>query len=113
MKIAVDTMGGDFAPEEIIKGSVAGAREYDVGIILVGPQERIEAELAKCDTNDLDIEIVHTDEYLLEGENPAYAMRRKRNASILVATKLVGEGKAAAVVRLLMACSSWPIYPNT
>jgi glycerol-3-phosphate acyltransferase PlsX len=98
MKIAVDAMGGDFAPEEIVKGSVSGAREHGVGIILVGPQERIQAELAKYDTSGLDIEIVHTDEYLVEGEHPAYAMRKKRNASIMVAAKLVRDGKAAAAV---------------
>jgi glycerol-3-phosphate acyltransferase PlsX len=98
MKIAVDAMGGDFAPEEIIKGSVAGAREHGVGIILVGPEELIKTELAKYDTSGLDIEIMHTDEYLLEGEQPAYAMRSKRNASIMVATKLVRDGKAEAAV---------------
>ncbi len=98
MKIAVDAMGGDFAPEEIIKGAVLGAREHGIGVILVGPQERIQAELAKYDTSGLEINIVHTDEYLLGGEHPAYAMRAKRNASIMVATKLVRDGKAAAVV---------------
>ncbi|MFH1646460.1 MAG: phosphopantetheine-binding protein [Chloroflexota bacterium] len=98
MKISVDAMGGDFAPEEIIKGSVVGAREYDVGIILVGPQEIIKTELAKYDTSGIDIEIEHTDEYLLEGEHAAYAMRRKRNASIMVAAKLVKEGRAAAAI---------------
>lgn len=98
MKIAVDAMGGDFAPGEIIKGSVSGAREQGVGIILVGPQELIQVELAKCDTSGVDIEIVHTDEYLVEGEHPAYAMRQKRNASIMVAAKLVRDGKAAAAV---------------
>lgn len=98
MKIAVDAMGGDFAPEEIIKGAVQGAKDYNVGIILVGPQERIQVELAKYDTACLDIEIVHTDEYLIEGEHPAYAMRKKRNASIMLATKLIREGKTAAAV---------------
>jgi glycerol-3-phosphate acyltransferase PlsX len=98
MKIAIDAMGGDFAPEEIIKGSVTGAREHNVGIILVGPQERIQAELTKYDTSGLGIEVVHTDEFLVEGEHPAYALRKKRNASIMVATKLVRDGKAAAVV---------------
>ncbi len=98
MKIAVDAMGGDFAPEEVIKGSVSGAREHGVGIILVGPQDRIRAELDKYDTSGLDIEIVHTDEYLVEGEHPAYAMRKKRQASIMVATKLVRDGRAAAAV---------------
>ncbi|MBI4286453.1 MAG: phosphate acyltransferase PlsX [Chloroflexi bacterium] len=98
MKISVDAMGGDFAPQEIVQGAVVAAREHRVGIILVGPEERIKAELAKHDTRGLDIEIVHTDEYLIEGEHPAYAMRKKRNASILLATKLVKEGRADAVV---------------
>ena len=70
-RIAVDAMGGDFAPEEIIKGSVQGAREYDVGIIFVGPEDIIKAELAKNNISGLDIEIEHTDEYLVEGEHPA------------------------------------------
>jgi len=98
MKIAVDAMGGDFAPEEIVKGAVSGAREHGVGIILVGPEEIIRPELSKHDTSGLDIEIEHTDEYLLEGEHPAFAMRKKRKASIMVATKLVGAGRAAAAV---------------
>ncbi len=98
MKISVDAMGGDFAPEEIIKGSVAGAREHGVGIIFVGPENIIKAELAKYDTSGLDIEIEHTDEYLVEGEHPAFAMRKKRKASIMVATKLVRDGRAEAVL---------------
>jgi glycerol-3-phosphate acyltransferase PlsX len=98
MKIAVDAMGGDFAPGEIVEGSVAGAREHGVGIILVGPEETIRTELARHDTAGLDIDILHTDEYLVEGEHPAYAMRKKRNASIMVAVKLVRDGKAAAAV---------------
>jgi glycerol-3-phosphate acyltransferase PlsX len=98
MKIAIDSMGGDFAPQEIVKGSVIGAREYGVGIILVGPKDTIQDELAKYDISGLDIEIVHTDEYLVEGEQAAYALRKKRNASILLATKLVKDGKAVAVI---------------
>jgi glycerol-3-phosphate acyltransferase PlsX len=98
MKLAVDAMGGDFAPVEIIRGAVAGAREHGVGVILVGPRETIEAELAGLDTGGLDIEIEHTDEYLVEGEHPAFAMRKKRRASILVAVKLVRDGRAAAAV---------------
>jgi len=98
MKIAVDAMGGDYAPEEIVKGAVMAAKEYGTEIILVGPQERIEEELAKYDYSGVNIEIIDTDEYLVEGEHPAYALRQKRKASILVATKLVKEGKADAVV---------------
>ena len=98
MKIAIDAMGGDYAPEEIVEGAVIGAREYDTDIILVGPTQRIEKELAKYDCSGVNIEIVHTDEYLIEGEHPAYALRQKRQASILVATKLVRDGKADAVI---------------
>ena len=98
MKIAIDAMGGDYAPAEIVKGAVIAAREYGVGIILVGPAERLEGELAKHDRSGTNIEIVATNEYLVEGEHPAYALRQKRHASIIVATKLVRDGKAAAVV---------------
>jgi phosphate acyltransferase len=97
MKISIDAMGGDFAPVDVIQGAVIGARNSRVGIILVGQQDKIKSELAKYDTSGIDIEIVHTDEYLVEGEQPAYALRTKRNASIAVATKLVKEGRAQAV----------------
>jgi glycerol-3-phosphate acyltransferase PlsX len=98
MRISIDAMGGDYAPGDTVKGAVIGAREYNVGIILVGPQDRIKSELAEYDTSSLDIEIEHTDEYLIEGEAPAYALRKKRNASVAVTMKLVKEGKAAAAI---------------
>lgn len=98
MRIAVDGMGGDYAPEEVVKGAVAGAREYEVEIALVGPRERMEAELAKHDGSGTKIEVVNATEFLVEGEHPAYALRRKRDASIVVATKLVRSGDADAVV---------------
>jgi glycerol-3-phosphate acyltransferase PlsX len=98
MKIAVDAMGGDFAPQDIVKGSVIGAREHGVGIILVGPEEKIKEELSKYDTSGLDIEIVHTDEYLVEGEQPAYALRTKRKASIALTVKQVRDGQAQAAI---------------
>jgi glycerol-3-phosphate acyltransferase PlsX len=98
MRIAIDAMGGDYAPEEIIKGAVTGAREYGAGLLLVGPQATIEKELAKYDHRSLDIEILHTDEYLVEGEQAAYALRQKRQASILRAVKAIKEGRAAAAI---------------
>ena len=96
MKIAVDAMGGDYAPQEVVRGAIAGARETGMGVYLVGQQDKIRPELDKADTAGLDIEVVHTDEYLVEGEQPAYALRIKRNASIALAVKLVREGKAQA-----------------
>jgi glycerol-3-phosphate acyltransferase PlsX len=98
MRIAVDAMGGDYAPAEIVKGTVQAARDHDVAVLLVGPPDLINAEMAKHDTGGLDIEIVPTEEYLVEGEHPAYALREKRQASVLLATKLVRDGKADAAV---------------
>ena len=49
MKIAIDAMGGDYAPQEIVKGAVMGAKEHGVDIILVGPTEQIEKELPRYD----------------------------------------------------------------
>ncbi len=96
MKISVDAMGGDFAPGDVIKGSVIGARECGAGIILVGPEPLIRQELSQYDLQGLDVEIVHTDQYLVEGEPSAYALRTKKNASIALATRLVKEGRAPA-----------------
>ncbi len=98
MRIAVDGMGGDYAPEEIVKGTVIAAKEYDVQIALVGPSDLMNQELAKHDLSGAEIEVVHAGEYLVEGEPPAYALRQKRDASVAVATKLVRDGKADAVV---------------
>ena len=98
MRIAVDGMGGDYAPEEIVKGTVIAAREYGVQIALVGPSDLMNQELAKHDLSGAEIEVVHAGEYLVEGEPPAYALRQKRDASVAVATKLVRDGKADAVV---------------
>lgn len=98
MKISIDAMGGDNAPGDVVKGTVIGARESGVGLIYVGQQDKIKAELAKYNTSGLDIEVVHTDEYLVEGEQPAYALRTKRHASIAIATRLVKEGKAVGIL---------------
>lgn len=91
-------MGGDHAPGEIVKGAVAGAREYGVEISLVGPEERMKEELARHDLSGTVIDVVNANQYLVEGENPAYALRQKRDASVVVATKLVSSGEADAVV---------------
>jgi phosphate acyltransferase len=97
MKISVDAMGGDYAPADVVKGAVMAARQANLGIILVGQEAKIKAELTKYDTSGLDIQVVHTDEYLVEGEQPAYALRSKRKASIALATKMVKDGQAQAV----------------
>ncbi len=98
VRIAVDTMGGDYAPEEIIKGAVTAAEREHVEIILVGPIEILERELAKYDISHLSIRCVRAEEVIKEGESPAFAIRRKPNASIAVATDLVRTETADAIV---------------
>ncbi|TEB05520.1 Phosphate acyltransferase [Pelotomaculum schinkii] len=97
MKIAVDAMGGDFAPGEIVKGALMAAREYKQAVILVGDEERIRVELGGIDPGEL-ISIVHAPEVVDMGEHPAVAVRRKKNSSIVRATQLVKDGEAGALV---------------
>lgn len=98
MKIAIDAMGGDNAPQEIVAGACEALRA-DASIdkmLLVGDQEKIEA-LIDASLKDR-IEIVHCDEVIGMDEHPAQAYRQKKNASICVASRLVKEGRADAVV---------------
>jgi len=101
MVIAVDGMGGDHAPAEIVKGCVDAADRFGVEILLVGPRDVMEAELhrrgARRATGPA-ISVVHASEYLVEGEHPAFALRKKRDASVAVAVRLVKEGRADAAL---------------
>ena len=98
VRIAIDAMGGDYAPGEIVKGAVAAAEKDDIEVILVGPINTVEAELAKYDISRLPIRCVNADDFIKEEEHPALAVRRKPNSSIAVATKMVKAGEADAVV---------------
>jgi len=97
MKIAIDAMGGDFAPGEIVRGGVEGAIEYGVEVILVGDKEQIENCLKDCPQTPL-VHVHHASEVVDMGEIPSKAIRKKKDASIVVAAQLVGEGKADAIV---------------
>lgn len=97
MKIAVDAMGGDHAPVEIIKGAIWACREWDQEIILVGDRDCILREI-KDDHLLRRIEVEHAPEVVAMGEPPAVAVRRKRNSSIVRAVSLVKEGRAQALV---------------
>jgi glycerol-3-phosphate acyltransferase PlsX len=97
-RVALDAMGGDYAPEEVVLGAVQAAREYGVGILLVGPEDRIKTDLAKHETAGLDLEIVHTDEVIGMDEHPAEAVRAKRRNSITLCHELVREGRALGAV---------------
>lgn len=98
IRIAVDAMGGDYAPEEVVKGSIHAVRELGVEIILVGAKMKIEQELKKLDTAGLPVSIVDAPDVIANEEQPAYAVFRKPNSSVVIATRLVKEGKADAAM---------------
>ncbi len=98
VRIAVDAMGGDYAPNEVIKGAVSAVQEKGLEVILVGPLPTLQAELVKYDVSHLAINCINADESVKEGEPPALVLRQKRNASVIVATKLVKNGEADAII---------------
>ena len=100
MRIAVDAMGGDAAPVEIVKGAVAAARFYtDHEMILVGDQDRIQSELAACGGATIgNISIVHASQVVDMNESATVAVRKKVDSSITRGVKLVAEKAADAVV---------------
>ncbi len=98
VRVALDAMGGDNAPGEIVLGAVQAAREYGIGVYLVGREDTIRAELAKYDTQGLDLPIIHTDEVIEMDEHPATAVRRKKNASMTLALQQVRDGAALGAV---------------
>ncbi len=100
MKIAVDAMGGDFAPKEIVAGAILATKRYDCEIVLVGDQAQIQKELDKTypQWRDSSITIHHASDVIGMDEHPGVAVRRKKDSSIVVATRLVKEGVCDAVV---------------
>ncbi|KXS44700.1 MULTISPECIES: phosphate acyltransferase PlsX [unclassified Candidatus Frackibacter] len=98
MQIAVDVMGGDHAPTEIIKGVIEAIPEVKGRIILVGPTEIIKNELANYDYNNDKLEVVEAPDIIEMEEEPARAVRKKKDSSIVVGANLVRRGKADALV---------------
>ena len=104
MKLALDAMGGDYAPQEIVLGGLDALNQYDFmeKLYLVGKRDAIEAVLKEAEKDrKIDytkLEIVEANEVIEMDDHPATAYRRKKDASITVATRLVREGTADAVV---------------
>ena len=99
MRIAVDAMGGDHAPREIVRGAIDYASASTDEIILVGDVPRLEREIAAYrEAPPPNVRLVEAAEVIEMGEHPATALRQKRRASIVVATDLVRDGDADAVV---------------
>jgi len=93
IRIAIDAMGGDHAPEEVVKGAESYLKDNEVSLTLVGDKDRI-LRLRK----DPRIEVVHADEVIGMDESPVSAVKQKKNASINIAVDLVKENRADAVI---------------
>lgn len=95
--VAVDAMGGDHAPGEIIKGVMSAVRSEGISVVLFGTSA-VEQEVARQNTSGLPVKVVVTEDFVQEGEQPAMALRRKPKASVFLATRMVRTGEAGAMV---------------
>lgn len=89
MRIIVDAMGGDYAPEAVVEGTIAAVKEYGVGITLVGEKTQIESLLKKARYRGKEISVYPAQEVILMGESAAAGVRRKRDSSIVKGLNLV------------------------
>lgn len=97
--VAVDAMGGDNAPKEIVKGAVLAVQDKeDIRVLLVGKEDVIQEELGGYDYDKRRIFIIDAEDNISNSEAPVMAIRRKKNSSIVVALNLVKNGEADAFV---------------
>ena len=99
IKVAVDAMGGDNAPAEMVRGAVGAVTlRQDIKVALVGQQDIIKEELEKCAFGGSQIEIVHAEEVIETAEPPVMAIRKKKKSSIVIGMNMVKDGSADAFV---------------
>lgn len=96
--IAVDAMGSDLGPSVVVPGAIEAARQTGAKILLVGNEATLDGELNRLSPSGVDLEIVHAPEVAGMDEKPSDILRRKKNASIQVACRLVRDGAAQGVV---------------
>jgi len=97
MRIAIDAMGGDNAPAAVVEGAVAAVKEYGLDVVLVGQQDKIEAEFKKHRLKPGRMEIVHASEAIGMDELPVQSVRRKKDSSINRMVDLAKEGQVDAI----------------
>ncbi|MHB9033124.1 MAG: phosphate acyltransferase PlsX [Anaerolineae bacterium] len=98
MRIVLDAMGSDHAPQVDVAGGVRAARRFGQEVILVGDEKQIQRELSQQDISGLKLQIVHADQVIDMGEHPSEAVRNKPGSSMVVGMKLLRDGKADAFV---------------
>lgn len=98
MKIAVDVMGTDLGPKPIIEGAVSAARKYPCTVVLVGNETEIQEVLSQQPNCPKNIEVRHASQVIEMCESPSDALRRKKDASVVVASRLVKEKYCEAAI---------------
>ena len=99
VRVVVDTMGGDNAPGEIVKGAVQAVQaEKDIKVFLVGRQDAVNAELAKYTYDKEKIEVVHAEEVIEMAEPPVNAIRKKKQSSLVIGMNMIKHQEADAIV---------------
>ena len=99
VRVAVDAMGGDNAPGEIVKGAVQAVQaEKDIKVFLVGRQDAVNAELAKYTYDKEKIEVVHAEEVIEMAEPPVNAIRKKKQSSLVIGMNMIKHQEADAIV---------------
>src|SRR3990172_2490948 len=98
MKIAVDAMGGDHAPGEVVRGAVQASREFHLPIVLVGREEMIREELRRAGAGVETLDVENASEVVEMQDAPGVAFRKKKDSSIRVGLNLVADGKASSFV---------------
>jgi glycerol-3-phosphate acyltransferase PlsX len=98
MKIAVDAMGGDFAPRAVVEGAVWAARKHDIRVVLVGDEDQVSKELSKYPTSKLPIYIYHAPYVVAMHESPSAVVRKMKDTSIKVAIELAKSEEVNGVV---------------
>jgi glycerol-3-phosphate acyltransferase PlsX len=97
VKIAVDTLGGDYAPEQIVEGALQAAELHGIASVLTGDERRLKELIGDRPGGSL-LEIVHAPEAIGMHESPVEAVRRKKDSSLVAAARLVKEGQVSALV---------------
>lgn len=98
MKIIIDTLGADKGPSEIIKGSMAALEEYEIELIFVGNEEYISEELKKYSFDNNKVEIINATDEIKNTDEPALAIRRKKDSSMVVAMNALKDGVGDGLV---------------
>ena len=99
MKIIIDAMGGDNAPQAIVQGAADAQKEFGVDVVLVGREAEVRQCLTDCGAADnLHISVVNADEVIDMHDDPAMAVRRKKNSSMAVALNLLRDGAGDAMI---------------